>query len=116
MNMKVKAEHIFKYKISLNSNLDNDENFIYTNFDFMKKYDDIKMPLEESMPRVENDIQQLVFNKEKINKLKLEFCKRIMDCENPFTISCVDWDGGYEVDESNLLENQINFKKRFGSC
>jgi hypothetical protein len=33
-----------------------------------------------------------------------------MEDPNPFNISCTDWDGGYEVDESKLLENIIEIK------
>jgi hypothetical protein len=31
-----------------------------------------------------------------------------MEDPNPFNISCTDWDGGYEIDESQLLENIVD--------
>lgn len=102
--MEIEVEHVFKYYVSLSYNLRSMDVPIYTNIDFMKKYDGELC--ETAMPKCEQDIKNLVFTKEKIEKLKKEFCKRIMESENPFDISCVDWDGGYLVEESELLENQ----------
>lgn len=102
--MKIEVEHVFKYYVSLSYNLRSMDVPVYTNIDFMKKYDG--EPCETTMPMCEQDIKNLVFTKEKIEELKKEFCKRIMESEDPFDISCVDWDGGYLVEESELLENQ----------
>jgi len=112
--MKVEVEHVFQYAVSLNSDLDYLRLPVYTNFDFTKKYEDVGMSQFESHLRVEDDIKDIVFNKEKIEQLKKELCEKIMACENPFNICCVDWDGGYLVEEKDILENQIDFKKRFG--
>ena len=55
----------------------------------------------------------IVFTKAKINELKKELCKKIMESENPFDISCTDWDGGYLVEESDLLEHKLTLKEKF---
>ena len=116
--MKIEVDHVFKYRVSLNSDLDTIDVPVYTNIDFMKRYGN--EPYETSMPKCEQDIEDIVFTKKKIDELKKELCKKIMESENPFNISCVDWDGGYLVEESDILENkltlneQIKAEKKFG--
>ena len=116
--MKIKVDHVFQYRVSLDSDLDTIEVPVYTNIDFMEQYGN--EPYETSMPKCEQCIEDIVFTKEKVNELKKELCKKIMETENPFLISCVDWDGGYLVEESDLLENkltldeQIKAEKKFG--
>lgn len=61
--------------------------------------EDIYMELE----RQENLVQSRYFTKERIEQLKEELIKRIRESENPFSISCVDVDGGYNVSEEQLF-------------
>lgn len=116
--MKIEVDHVFQYRVSLNSDLDTINVPVYTNIDFMAQYGE--EPYETSMPKCEQCIEDIVFTKAKINELKKELCKKIMESESPFNISCVDWDGGYLVEESDILENkltlneQIKAEKKFG--
>lgn len=48
-------------------------------------------------------VKNLYFTPERIQEIKEEMCKKIM--ETPLMIECVDSDGGYRVEESELLEN-----------
>ncbi len=102
--MKIEVDHVFKYRVSLNSDIDTIDVPVYTNIDFMEQYGD--EPYETSMPKCEQFVEDIVFTKEKIEELKKELCKKIMEAENPFDIYCTDWDGGYLVEESELLENR----------
>lgn len=117
--MKIEVDHVFQYRVSLNSDLDTINVPVYTNVDFMAQYGE--EPYETSMPKCEQCIEDIVFTKKKIDELKKELCKKIMESENPFNISCVDWDGGYLVEESDILENkltldeQIKAEKKFGT-
>ena len=56
-----------------------------------------------SLKEKQEIVKNKYFTKEQIQKIKKELCKKIM--EIPFTIECVDSDGGYMVEESELLEN-----------
>lgn len=109
--MKIEVDHVFKYMVSLKSDLDMVDVPVYTNIDFMEQYRN--EPYETSMPKCEQFIEDIVFTKEKINELKKALCKKIMETENPFLISCVDWDGGYLVEESDLLEHKLTLKEKF---
>ena len=109
--MKIEVEHVFKYMVSLKSDLDTIDVPVYTNIDFMAQYGN--EPYETSMPKCEQFIEDIVFTKEKINELKKALCKKIMETENPFLISCADWDGGYLVEESDLLEHKLTLKEKF---
>jgi DNA segregation ATPase FtsK/SpoIIIE-like protein len=103
----MEVEHVFEYSVRLRDDFVSDEH-IYTNIDFVKnikqKYPEITDEWQQ-MALVEDGIQSIYFTKEKIDQLKEELCRRIMEDPNPFYINCTDWDGGYEVDESQLLEN-----------
>ncbi len=109
--MKIEVDHVFKYMVSLKSDLDMIDVPVYTNIDFMEQYRN--EPYETSMPKCEQFIEDIVFTKEKINEIKKALCKKIMETENPFLISCVDWDGGYLVEESDLLEHKLALKEKF---
>lgn len=56
------------------------------------------------MERRTNLVQSKYFTKERIEKLKEEFIKKIRESENPFNISCVDTDSGYRVTEEQLFD------------
>jgi hypothetical protein len=109
--MKIEVDHVFQYRVSLNSYLDTIDVPVYTNIDFMEQYGD--EPYETSMPKCEQCIEDIVFTKAKINELKKALCKKIMEAENPFDIYCTDWDGGYLVEESDLLEHKLTLKEKF---
>lgn len=109
--MKTIAENVFQYRVALKYDFDEVTVPVYTNIDFMKQYGNEQY--ETSMPKCEQCIENIVFTKEKIEELKKNLCKKIMESENPFSISCVDWDGGYLVEESDLLEHKLTLKEKF---
>ena len=109
----MEAKHVFKYDISLKNDFDSSIRCIYTNIDFCEKYKEknsSEIDEWDNMRLVEDEIEKIYFTKEEIDQLKYELCERIMNDPNPFSIHCNDWDGGYEVDESELLENIIEIK------
>lgn len=104
----MKAEHVFKYDIRLKSDIDCFKRCIYTNIDFYEKFKSKHSSEEDEwnkMQIVDDEIEKIYFTKEEIDKLKSELCERIMHDPNPFLIHRNNWDGGYEVEESELLEN-----------
>jgi hypothetical protein len=107
------VNHVFKYTIHLKGDIRLPDERIYTNIDFYDRVEKQNPDIKDSwelMRMTEDEIESIYFTKEKIDQLKKELCKRIMEDPNPFNISCTDWDGGYEVDESKLLENIIEIK------
>jgi hypothetical protein len=107
------VNHVFKYTIHLKGDIRLPDERIYTNIDFCDRVEKQNPDIKDSwelMRKTEDEIESIYFTKEKIDQLKKELCKRIMEDPNPFNISCTDWDGGYEVDESELLENIIEIK------
>ena len=108
----MEVEHVFEYSVRLMDDLVSDEH-IYTNIDFVEKTKKEHPGADDEwrqMALVEEKVKSIYFTKEKIDQLKEELCKRIMSEPNPFYINCTDWDGGYEVDESQLLENIRDIK------
>ena len=104
----MKAEHVFKYDIRLKSDIDCFKRCIYTNIDFYEKLKNKHSSEEDEwnkMQIVDYEIEKIYFTKEEIDKLKYELCERIINDPNPFLIHRNNWDGGYEVEESELLEN-----------
>jgi hypothetical protein len=107
------VNHVFKYTIHLKGDIRLPDERIYTNIDFSDRVEKQNPDIKDSwelMRKTEDEIESIYFTKEKIDQLKKELCKRIMEDPNPFNISCTDWDGGYEVDEIKLLENIIEIK------
>jgi hypothetical protein len=105
------VNHVFKYTIHLKGDIRLPDERIYTNIDFSDRVEKQNPDIKDSwelMRKTEDEIESIYFTKEKIDQLKKELCKRIMEDPNPFNISCTDWDGGYEVDESQLLENIVD--------
>lgn len=49
-------------------------------------------------------VRNKYFTKEKIAELKKILIEKIMSSENPFNISCTDYDGGYNVTEDELFD------------
>ena len=97
--MKTEAKDVFRFKAYIDDwNILHPERTIYTNM-FPEEYELDCPELEEKQETVKN----LYFTPERIQKIKEEMCKKIM--ETPLTIECVDSDGGYRVEESELLEN-----------
>jgi hypothetical protein len=110
----MEAKHVFKYNIWLKNDIDHFRRCIYTNIDFCEKHKEKNSSERDewhNMHLVEDEIEKIYFTKEEIDKLKYELCERIMSDPNPFSIYCSDWDGGYEVDESELLENIRTIKQ-----
>lgn len=88
---------VWKYRVVLNSELEDKDIAIYT-----KPFTDSNFNDEYDKP--EDLVQERYFTKERIEELKQEFIKRIQECENPFNIYCVDKDGGYNVTEKELFD------------
>ena len=106
MEKRLEAEHVYRYDVTLN--IDLDEEYVYTNIDFFKKLGLDGWDSWDAMNQVEDHIQNLVFTKEKIEELKKKVCEKIMASPNPFEIQCGDVDGGYYIEsENDLLENKI---------
>lgn len=59
---------------------------------------------DEELDEVEETVRKKYFTQERINELKKELIQKIQECENPFEISCVDRDGGYNVTEDMLFD------------
>lgn len=51
----------------------------------------------------EDLVQEKYFTPERIQKYKDYFCKLIQESENPFYISCIDTDSGYNVTKEQLF-------------
>jgi hypothetical protein len=108
--MKVEAKEVLKFDIELSSELNFSRVSVYTNLkNPWEKYEKDSL-CEKEIEDWKDDIRDLYFSKEKIEELKNELCKKIMESENPFEIYCADWDGGYLVEESDLLENQVKIQ------
>ena len=112
------CDHIFKFRIHLDDEISTSERLIKTNVDFFekaeKKIDQEGLTIDEygykKLDMAEDMVDELVFTKEEIQKLKEELCKRIMESENPFNICCVDLDGGYYYEDGELLEDKIKIE------
>ena len=59
---------------------------------------------EEELNMAEETVREKYFTQERINELKQQLIQKIQECENPFEISCVDMDGGYNVTEDMLFD------------
>lgn len=104
----MEAKHVFRYDVHLKYDIGHFRRYISTNIDFCEKHKEknsSEMDELNQMQLVEDEIEKIYFTKEEIDQLKHELCERIMNDPNPFSFFCSDWDGGYEVDESELLEN-----------
>lgn len=94
---------VFKFRIDLKNS--GTEKTIYT-----KPFPDFPLDEYKSAEQVqkfydgqEDLVQEKYFTKERIQELKDYFCKLIQEDENPFYISCIDKDGGYNVTEKDLF-------------
>jgi len=59
---------------------------------------------EEELDSAEKTVREKYFTQETINELKQQLIQKIQECENPFEISCIDMDGGYNVTEDMLFD------------
>lgn len=95
---------VFKYRVSLKSDIELDDISVYTKpfpQPWDEDYDESKdMTLEEE----EDLVQEKYFTKERITELKQKLIEKINAEENPFDIYCVDVDGGYRVTEEQLFK------------
>jgi hypothetical protein len=103
MEQKYVDNDLFKYRVSLKCDLDLEDVTVYVKpfpQPWHKDYDPSK---EMSLEEKEDLIQEKYFTQEKIDELKQKFVDRIMSEKNPFEISCVDVDSGYNVTEDKLF-------------
>jgi hypothetical protein len=105
MNKEYVDNDVFRFRISLKSELELDDITIYT-----KPFPDFPIgeyKSEEQVQKFYDDQEDLVqekyFTQQKIDELKLKLIQKIQECKNPFYICCVDRDGGYNVTEDNLF-------------
>ena len=105
------CDHVFVFRAELNDNYI--ERTIQTNIDFFdrvgKMYSELSNDPDRIWKRIalaEEEVQNIYFNKEQIEKLKKELCEKIMNTPNPFTIRCTDIDGGYYYEDGELLKDQ----------
>lgn len=113
----MEAKHVFQFTVHLDYKHTSIEESVYTNVDIETITDRIRDNLDnkdewKAMSEVENQLQKIIFTPEKIEELKQQICKKIWETPNPFNISCTDWDGGYNVEETDLLENKIEFNEQ----
>lgn len=95
---------VFKYRVSLKSDLDLNYVTVYVKpfpQPWDKDYDESK---ELSLEEEEDLVQEKYFDKERIAELKRKLIEKIEAEENPFDIYCVDVDGGYNVTEDQLFK------------
>ena len=92
---------VFRFRISLVD--DSIEETVYT-----KPLPDIEansnVECFDAVMEQINFIEKKYFTKDKIEELKEIFIKKIRESENPFDISCVDMDGGYNITEDQLFD------------
>ena len=96
---------VFKYRIDLKWDLFLDDISVYVKpfpQPWHKDYDPSKDTL--SLEEKEDLVQEKYFTQERIDELKKKLVDKIMAEENPFHISCVDVDGGYNVTEEQLFK------------
>jgi hypothetical protein len=105
MNKEYVDNDVFRFRISLKSELELDDITIYT-----KPFPDFPISEYKSEEQVqkfyddqEDLVQEKYFTQQKIDELKLKLIQKIQECKNPFNICCVDRDGGYNVTEDQLF-------------
>jgi hypothetical protein len=96
---------VFKYRLSLKEDL----NLFKEVNVYVKPFpnpwdDDYDEENEMSLYEKEDFLKEKFFTKEKIQELKNEFLIKFISEENPFDISCIDVDGGYNVTEAQLFK------------
>ena len=106
MNKEYVDNDVFRFRISLKSELELDDITVYT-----KPFPDLPL-LGKSYTEAEwykeydkqdELVQEKYFTQQKIDELKLKLIQKIQECKNPFNICCVDRDGGYNVTEDELF-------------
>ena len=106
MNKEYVDNDVFKFRIHLDDKFCADELTVYT-----KPFPDLpdlgSIGSEEDWYKEYNKQEEIVKNKyftqQKIDELKLKLIQKIQECKNPFKISCVDRDGGYNITEDQLF-------------
>jgi len=106
MNKEYVDNDVFRFGISLKSELKLDDITVYT-----KPFPDLPLLGKEATEedwykeydKQEEFVQEKYFTQQKIDELKLKLIQKIQECKNPFNICCVDRDGGYNVTEDQLF-------------
>lgn len=105
MNKEYVDNDVFRFRMSLKSELELDDITVYT-----KPFPDFPLGEYKSDEQVqkfyddqEDLVQEKYFTQQKINELKLKLIQKIQECKNPFNICCADRDGGYNVTEDQLF-------------
>lgn len=87
-----KEAHVLRFNIYLNEDISFDEKTVYLSSE-QEGYDSY----EEGYNRTKNEY----FNERRIQEMKEEICRKIMESPSPFDISLNDIDL-YEVDEEEI--------------
>lgn len=106
MNKEYVDNDVFKFRVHLDDKFCVDELTIYT-----KPFPDISELIStesednwyKEYDKQEKIVQEKYFTQQKIDELKLKLIQKIQECKNPFKISCVDRDGGYNITEDQLF-------------
>ena len=106
MNKEYVDNDVFKFRIRLDDKFCGDEITIYT-----KPFPDLpdlgltgsEEDWYKEYNKQEDLVQEKYFTQQKIDELKLKLIQKIQECKNPFKISCVDRDGGYNITEDQLF-------------
>lgn len=106
MEKKYVDNDVFKFRISLNWDLNDEEIIIYTKP--FPEFPHGKYKSEEQVQKFYDSQEDLVlekyFTQQRIDDLKQKFIQKIQESPNPFNIVCVDRDGGYNVTEEELFK------------
>ena len=101
MSKKYVPNDVFTFRVSLKE--DSVNRTVYT-----KPFPEIETETEDDfydeMRNQEMLVQKKYFTKERIEELKEEFIRKIRESDNPFDISCVDTDSGYNVTQEELFD------------
>ena len=102
-NKKYVDNEVFTFSCVLKHDLQSIEITIYT-----KPFPDVifrdEFDFMEEMNRQDKLVQEKYFTQEKIDELKLKLIQKIQECKNPFYITCIDRDSGYNVTENQLFK------------
>ena len=110
MDKEYVENDVFVFRLGLPWELANLEIPIYTNPAPQPWHKDYDPGNDFTLDEIEDMVKKSYFTPERIKELKNELIKKIEESENPFvSISCADYDGGYNVTEDELFH--VDWKK-----
>lgn len=104
MNKKYVDNDVFQFRIQVDNDLFGEEITVYTKpFPKFILGELSEKEWYKEYYKQEELVQEKYFTQEKIDKLKLKLIQNIQECKNPFYITCIDRDGGYNVTEDQIF-------------